>query len=438
MKKLKIVTIGGGSSYTPELVEGFINRHKDLPVSELWLVDVESGREKLEIVGNLAKRMVDEAGIDMQIHLSLDRRAALLDADFVTTQMRVGQLKARILDERIPISHGMIGQETNGAGGMFKAFRTIPVILDIVKDMEELCPEAWLINFTNPAGMVTEAVLRYTNFERVIGLCNVPFDMKHSFASILDVAPEEITMELSGVNHHVFVTDVFHKGKTVMSTILDKYVSDSEETLAMKNFDALSYSPDFLRGLGAIPCPYHNYYYFTQEQLAKNLKEFEAGTVRGEVVAKLEAELFELYKDQDLKVKPKQLEQRGGAHYSDAACSLIDSIYNDRKDIQYVNVRNNGAVSNLPLNSAVEIACVITGNGPQPITVGPLNPKINGTIQTIKSFEQMTIEAAVTGNVDLAITALSSNPLCPSDRLAGIVVRELLEAHRDYLPQFKR
>ena len=174
MKKdgIKIVTIGGGSSYTPELVEGFIKRYNELPVRELWLVDVEAGKHKLEIVGELAKRMVEKAGVPMEIHLTLDRREALKDADFVTTQLRVGLLDARIKDERIPLSHGLIGQETNGAGGMFKALRTIPVILDIDKDMAELCPNAFLINFTNPAGMVTEALLRYGKNKKVIGLCN--------------------------------------------------------------------------------------------------------------------------------------------------------------------------------------------------------------------------------------------------------------------------
>ena len=162
MKKgIKIVTIGGGSSYTPELVEGFIKRYEELPVRELWLVDIEAGKEKLEIVGNLAKRMVEKAGVPMKINLTLDRREALKDADFVTTQLRVGLLDARIKDESIPLKHGVIGQETNGAGGMLKALRTIPVILDIEKDIAELCPDAWLINFTNPAGMVTEAVIKY-------------------------------------------------------------------------------------------------------------------------------------------------------------------------------------------------------------------------------------------------------------------------------------
>lgn len=437
-KSIKVVTIGGGSSYTPELVEGFIKRYEQCPIRELWLVDIEEGREKLEIVGALAKRMVEEVGVPMEIHLTLNRREALVDADFVTTQMRIGLLPARVKDERIPLSHGMIGQETNGAGGMFKALRTIPVILDIVKDIKELCPNAWLINFTNPAGMVTEAVLRYTDFKKVIGLCNVPIGMVDGIAKIMNVEIDRVRMEISGLNHHIFATDVFIDGMSVIDEVVEKYANvDPKDTLAMKNFNALPFSPAFIRGLHCIPCPYHNYYFFTKEQLEKELEEYKEGHVRAEVVSAVEKELFELYKDLNLKVKPKQLEQRGGAHYSDAACNLIASIYSNKEDIQYVNVRNNGAISNLPNESAVEIACVITADGPKPIAVGELKPQINGTIQTIKTFERLVCEAAVTGNRDIAIAALNMNPLVPSDELANIVFDELLEAHRKYLPNFK-
>lgn len=437
MDGIKIVTIGGGSSYTPELVEGFIKRYDKLPVRELWLVDIEEGRHKLEIVGALAQRMVEKAGLPMKVILSYDRREALKDADYVTTQMRVGLLDARIKDERIPLSHGIIGQETNGAAGMFKAFRTIPVILDIVKDMEELCPNAWMINFTNPAGIITEAVIRYTNFKKVIGLCNVPVNMVNGFARLLKVDPDRVTMEISGLNHHIFATDIFVDGKSVLDEILEIYQHiDAEDAISMKNFSTLPFSEGFIRGLDCIPCPYHNYYFFTKEQLSEELEEFKEGRVRGEVVKKVEDELFELYKDQNLDVKPKQLEQRGGARYSDAACNLICSLYNDTGDIQYVDVRNNGAVSNLPADSAVEIACVITGGGPKPVAVGELKPQINGTIQTIKTFERLVCEAAVTGNRDLAVTALNMNPLCPSDNVANVVVDELMEAHKKYLPQF--
>lgn len=436
---IKIVTIGGGSSYTPELVEGFIKRYDTLPVKELWLVDIEEGREKLEIVGALAKRMVKKAGIPMDIILSYDRREALKGATFVTTQMRVGRLPARILDERIPLSHGIIGQETNGAGGMFKAFRTIPVILDIIKDMEELCPDAWLINFTNPTGIITEAILKYTNFKKAIGLCNVPVNMVDGFAKMLDAKEEDVTMEIQGVNHFIFATDVFVKGESKFDELLEKYAHLTEEdTIQMKNFVSLPYSPSFIKGLKAIPCPYHNYYFFTKEQLEEELEQFKTGTVRGEVVYKTEEELFELYAKEELQEKPEQLSIRGGAKYSDAACNLIQSIYNNTGDIQYVNIQNNGAIADIPSDSAVEVACRITSDGPKPIATGNLKLQISGYVQMIKAFEKMVAEAAMTGDRDLAVAALNLNPLCPSDAIANVVVDGLIEAHKDYLPQFKK
>lgn len=438
-ESVKIVTIGGGSSYTPELVEGFINRYDTLPIKELCLVDIPEGKEKLETVGALAQRMVKKAGLPMKVTLSYDRREALKGADFVTTQMRIGRLPARILDERIPISHGMIGQETNGAGGMFKAFRTIPVILDIVKDIQEICPDAWLINFTNPAGMVTEAIYRYTDFKRAIGLCNVPVNMVSGFAKMLNAKEEDVTMEIQGVNHFIFATDVFVNGVSRFDELLDRYANLKEEdTIQMKNFVSLPYSPSFIKGLKAIPCPYHNYYFYTKEQLEEEQEQFKTSTVRGEVVSKTEDELFELYGHEELAVKPKQLEMRGGAKYSDAACNLIQSIYNNTGDIQYVDVRNNGAIADLPMDSAVEVACRITADGPKPVATGALKLPISGYVHMMKSFERLVCEAAVTGDRDLAVTALNINPLCPSDALANIVVDELIEAHKEYLPQFTK
>ncbi|MER2256742.1 MAG: 6-phospho-beta-glucosidase, partial [Priestia megaterium] len=222
MKKgIKIVTIGGGSSYTPELIEGFIKRYDELPVRELWLVDVEEGKEKLEIVGDLAKRMVKKSGLPIDVHLTLDRREALKDADFVTTQFRVGLLDARAKDERIPLKYGVLGQETNGPGGLFKGLRTIPVILDICRDIEELCPEAWLINFTNPAGMVTEAVLRYSNIKKIVGLCNVPIGMEMGIAKLLDVDHSRIRIDFAGLNHMVYGLDVYVDGVSVKDQVID-------------------------------------------------------------------------------------------------------------------------------------------------------------------------------------------------------------------------
>ena len=431
---IKIVTIGGGSSYTPELVEGFIKRHKELPVKELWLVDIEEGKHKLEIVGNLSKRMVKKAGVDMEVNLTLDRREALKDADFVTTQLRVGLLDARIKDERIPLSHGVIGQETNGAGGLFKALRTVPVVLDIIKDIEELCPNAWLVNFTNPTGVISEAVFKYTNFRRYIGLCNVPIGVKKGMADILEVERDRVEMDFAGLNHMVYALNVRLDGKDITKEAIEKFVTSS---LTMQNIKDIPLNADFVRALGVIPCPYHKYYYKHKEMLEEELEGFKYGKTRGETVKALEDDLFELYKDENLAVKPPQLEKRGGAYYSDAACNLINSIYNDKKDIQVVNTLNNGAIRDFREDSAAEMSCVITKEGPKPLSVGYLPVAVSGLVTEIKSFEILAAKAAVEGDYNAALQALCINPLIPSDDLAKTILDEMMEAHKEYLPQFK-
>ncbi|MBC1606319.1 6-phospho-beta-glucosidase [Listeria welshimeri] len=434
-KGIKIATIGGGSSYTPELIEGFIKRQDELPVRELWLVDVEAGREKLEIVGNLATRMVKKAGVNMEVHLTLDREEALKDADFVTTQLRVGLLDARVKDERIPNSYGVVGQETNGPGGMFKGLRTIPVILDICKDMERLCPDAWLINFANPAGMVTEAVLRYSNQKKVVGLCNGPIGIERNIAETLGVDVSEIYVEFVGLNHMVFAKTVYHNGKDVTKDVVFKMTED-EAGSSLKNINATGWDKTFLRTLNMIPIDYLRYYWQTKQQLEDQARAYAEHGTRAEVVKKVEAELFELYKQEELAEKPKQLEQRGGAYYSEAACNLINSIYNDKRDIQIVNTRNNGAILDIDPDSAVETNCVITRQGPIPLASGRLPIAINGIIQEIKTFERLTAEAAVTGDYDKALLAMTINPLTPSESVAREMLDELLEAHKEYLPNF--
>ncbi len=432
---IKVVTIGGGSSYTPELIEGFIKRYHELPVRELWLVDIEEGREKLEVIGALARRMVEEAGIPMEIRLTLDRREALVGADFVTTQLRVGLLEARIKDERIPLSHRVLGQETNGAGGFFKGLRTIPVILEIIEDIEKLCPQAWLINFTNPAGMITEAVLRHTDFKRFIGLCNVPLGMHMGLSQLMDVKPERLRMDFAGLNHMVFGLNFYLDGRDIRKETMDA-LQRPDAHISMANIMAEPWDPDFVRGLDVMPCPYLRYYWKHGDMLEKDLRNFENNGTRAEVVKELERELFELYRDPSLKTKPKQLEERGGAYYSDAACELISSIYNDRGDIQVVNTFNRGAVTNLPYDCAVEVSSVITKEGPRPLSVGELPEEVIGIVRQIKTFERLTGDAAVSGDRIKALTALNINPLIPSDRVGRIILEEMLISHREYLPKF--
>ncbi|CCO11725.2 6-phospho-beta-glucosidase [Carnobacterium maltaromaticum] len=438
MKKgLKIVTIGGGSSYTPELVEGFIKRYEELPLTELWLVDVEAGEEKQNIVGEMAKRMFKAAGIDCEVHLTLDRKSALKDADFVTTQLRVGQLDARILDERIPLSHGMIGQETNGAGGIFKALRTVPVILDIVEDMKVLCPNAWLVNFANPAGMVTEAVLRYGKWDKVVGLCNIPVNAEVEEAEILGRKQEELFFQFAGINHLHWHTVVDNQGKDLTDELIAKmYGKDADGKSIVANIKDNNLIFEQVENLHMVPCPYHMYYYMTDEMLKDELEDFKNNGTRAEKVKAIEKELFELYKDPELDHKPQQLAERGGARYSDAACNIINSIYNDKRLIMTVSTKNNGTVTDLPADSAVEVTCMITGNGPVPFQFGGFAPAERGLLQLMKAMEELTIEAAVTGDYGTLLQAFTTNPLITSGNEGKQVMDELLEAHKQYLPQF--
>lgn len=434
-KQIKIVTIGGGSSYTPELIEGFIKRKDELPIKEIWLVDIEEGKEKLEIVGNLAKRMVKEAGLPWEVHLTLNRREALKDADFVSTQLRVGLLDARVKDERIPLSHGLLGQETNGAGGMFKAFRTIPVILGIVEDMKELCPNAWLINFTNPAGMVTEAVAKYGNYEKVVGLCNVPIMHTIKESEMLNKKPEELFFHFAGLNHFHWHRVYDKAGHEVTKDIMNLLFSEDNNVVA--NIKDIPFIEEQIRELGMLPCAYHKYYYLQDDMLKKELEEFKTNTTRAEVVKKVEEELFELYKNPELKEKPEQLSRRGGAHYSDAACEIISSIYNDKRSVMVVSTKNNGALLDLPHDCIVEVSSYITASGPKPISFGKFNAAARGYIQLMKAMEEVAIEAAVTGDYGTALQAFTTNPLVPGGAIAKKVLNEMLVAHKEYLPLFK-
>ncbi|MEW9677676.1 6-phospho-beta-glucosidase [Lentibacillus sp. L22] len=433
---VKIVTIGGGSSYTPELMEGFINRYEELPIREIWLVDIEDGKEKLDIVAKMAQRMWDASPYDVKVHTTLDRRKALKDADFVTTQFRVGLLNARVKDERIPLSYGMTGQETNGAGGIFKAFRTIPVILNIVEDMKELCPNAWLINFTNPSGMVTDAIIRYGKWEKVIGLCNVPVGAMMAEPELIGKTLDELIYSFAGLNHFHWHRVKDLQGNDVTSEIIDKMYGNDSGIPA--NIHDTPFFIEQLKQMNMIPCGYHRYYYRYEEMLQHMLEEYNDPNVgtRAQQVKQTEAELFELYKDPNLNYKPEQLSKRGGAHYSDAACETITSIYANKNTHMVVSTKNNGAVPDLAPDDVVEVSAYIGAAGARPIAFGSLQPAEKGWLQLMKNMELCVEEAAVTGDYGLALQAFTINPLIPSGETAKRVLDELLIAHKKYLPQF--
>ena len=431
---LKLAIIGGGSSYTPELIEGVLKRREFLPITEIHLVDIAEGHEKLDIIHALAIRMVQKVGANIEIKASTDRREAIKDADFVMTQFRVGGLKARASDERIPLKYDVIGQETTGPGGFAKALRTIPVVLDICRDIEELAPNAWMLNFTNPAGLVSEAVNKHSNVKS-IGLCNVPVSMRMMIAEIMECQAEELQLEFAGLNHLVWVLKVWLNGEDITEIVIEK-VGDGAN-FSMKNIFEEPWDPDFLRALGAIPCPYHRYFYQMDAMLQEEKESAEDKGTRAEQVMKTEASLFKLYKDVNLDVKPKELEERGGAYYSDASLNLVDAIYNNRNGIHVVNVPNNGAINSLPNDAVIECSAVVGSWGAKPLAVGDLSPNVKGLLHQVKAYEELAIEAAVYGDYDKALMALSNNPLVPDIKRAKAILDDILRENSEYLPQFK-
>lgn len=435
MSGLKIVVIGGGSSYTPELIEGLLNRYHEMPVASLWLVDIEEGKEKVEIIAGLARRMIAKAGLTIEVVATLDRESALRDADFVCSQFRAGCLDARISDERISLKYGLIGQETNGLGGFANACRTIPIALEIAADMERLCPDAWLLNFTNPSGMVTEAILRHSRI-KAVGLCNVPVIMQKGITTLLQCADEkEVVMQVAGLNHFIFVRQILHKGKEWLPEVIAE-INAGRDPLVPRNIPPFRWPSHLLQGLGMIPCAYLRYYYMKDDLLRQELAEAGGEGTRGEVVKQLEKILFDQYRDPHLAVKPKALEGRGGQYYSEAACELMNAIYNDKRIIMHVNTCNNGAINGLPDDCAVEVSSLITASGPLPLNVAPFPEDTLRLLQLMKSFERLTIEAALTGNRHTAWRALMLNPLIVSGEKLELALDEVIAENRQWLPAF--
>ncbi|WP_312740341.1 6-phospho-beta-glucosidase [Cedecea neteri] len=432
---MKITVVGGGSSYTPELIEGLILRHAALPMTELALVDVEAGRQKVEIIAALARRMFDSKGLEqVKVTVHYEPDAAIAGSSFVLTQLRVGQLPARAADERLGLSHELLGQETTGVGGFAKALRTIPVMLDIAKRVEHLAPNAWIINFTNPAGIVTEAVSRYSS-AKIVGLCNVPVTMHHTIADMLQLPYDKVTLRFAGLNHMVWVHEVIADGRDATAEVIEM-LCDGEQ-LSMNNIKAIPWPPALLRALKAIPCPYHRYFWQTRTMLKDELADAAGGKgTRAEQVMKVEAELFELYANPQLDKKPEQLSQRGGSFYSEVALELIDALHNNLGKQMVVNTANNGAIQGLPDDAVIETNCVIDALGAHPLAFGKLPPLMNGLTQQVKDFERLTIEAAVHGDKQQALLALIANPLVADVNIAQTLLDEVLASNKAWLPQF--
>lgn len=425
MKKLKAAIIGAGSTYTPELMEGFITRQEELPFTEFALMDIDEKR--LAVVGELARRQLVGGGFKGEFILTADLDRTLDGADFVFGQVRVGKMAARIRDEKIPLKYGCLGQETTGAGGFMKALRTVPVIMDVAERMKRLAADdAWLINFSNPSGIIAQAVLDHTE-TKMIGLCNCAINMVKDIEDTLESKAFEY--EYVGLNHLSWITSVIRHNETenLVAALSGKTGA------AMKNVPEIEYDPALLQAIPYIPSSYLSYFYARNEQLEKCR---QAERTRGEICLELEATLLAQYANPQLYTKPAELEQRGGALYSTAAVSAADAIYNNSGAIHVVATRNHGAVPFMDDGDVVEVKCRMDHNGPAPLPVKVYNDYVVGLMRAVKAYEKLTVRAAITGDRAAALAALMAHPLIGDYEKAKPMLDEMLNANKDYLPAF--
>jgi 6-phospho-beta-glucosidase len=435
---VKLAVVGGGSTYTPELIEGIARRSDRLPVDELVLLDIDP--ERLEIVGGLAGRMLDRLGWGGKLTLTGDADAAVDGASFVLIQLRVGGQAARLVDETLPPKFGTIGQETTGAGGFAKALRTVPIVLDLAERVRRrAAADAWIVDFTNPVGIVTQALL--DEGHRAIGLCNVAIGFQRRFAERFGVEPERVELEHVGLNHLSWIRKVIVDGVDRLPEILDAGADEIAKEVGAP--------AEMARLTRSIPSYYLKYYYRFADVLDE---QRNGGEPRAGQVMDIEFELLTMYRNPNLAEKPKLLERRGGAFYSEAAAQLIASLHDGRGDVQVVDVKNGWgsgdsrsragsspdvlALPGLPPSAVVEVPARITRDGAQPLPQAPLEPGMRGLVQAVKAYEELAIAAARTGDRGTALRALMANPLVGDWSIAEPLLDALLDANRAHLPGF--
>ncbi|MGH2380627.1 MAG: 6-phospho-beta-glucosidase [Candidatus Limnocylindria bacterium] len=419
---IKVAVIGGGSTYTPELVEGLANRRARLPIDELVLHDVDA--ERRGIVGGLADRMLRRMAWDGQLSLTGDAVAALDGADFVLFQLRIGGQAARLMDETLPLQFGTIGQETTGAGGLAKALRTVPIVLELAElARRHAASSAWIIDFTNPVGIVTQALVDQGH--RALGLCNVAISLQRRLAGRLGVTPDALVLDHVGINHLSWITAARVDGVDRLPELLARHGPSIASDLKLPI--------ERLREMGAVPSYYLRYYYAFDAVLA----EQRAGYRRAEEVMELERRLLEMYADPALDTKPALLNDRGGAFYSEAAAQLLASLHDGAGDVQVVDVRNDGAVPDLPAEEVVEVPARIDRDGAHPLAQPPMGAEMVALVRAAKEYERIAIRAALSGTRADARLALEANPLV-GPRIGNVapLLDALLEANREHLPQF--
>lgn len=430
---LKVAVIGGGSTYTPELFQGFLNLADEFPLDELWLMDIDQAR--LSIVGDFIMRIAAAQNAQFKIILTTDLSEAVQNASYVITQTRVGRMDARRNDEYLGKRHGLIGQETTGVGGMANALRTIPAILDVAHEMEKNAPGALLINFANPAGLVTEAVFRHAPGVEVVGVCNVAIGVKLEVLNHLnrflnaEIPPHQAEVKCLGLNHltwfNGFEVNSQDYWPQIMEMLLDEMRAEEDPLFDIQTMQRLNMFPNY----------YLRYYYYTDNIIAS---QADWPPSRAEEVAEIEADLLGKFQERSRTTLPEEMMKRGGAHYSTVAAQLLNAKHNDLNQTQVLNVRHNGSVTGWNKDWVLEMPCKVSAKGIEPLPADPLPPVCAGLIAQVKAFELLTVKAAVDGDRDAAYQALLAHPLGPSADKIQAVLDDMLISNRDYLPKFFR
>ncbi|MFD7547514.1 6-phospho-beta-glucosidase [Streptomyces sp. NPDC059578] len=418
---MKLTVVGGGSTYTPELIDGFARLRDTLPVSELVLVDPAADR--LELIGGLARRIFAKLGHPGTITTTDDLDAGVADADAVLLQLRVGGQAARNNDETWPLTCGCIGQETTGAGGLAKALRTVPVVLDIAERVRRTNPNAWIIDFTNPVGIVTRALLSAGH--KAVGLCNVAIGFQRRFADHLGVAPSEVHLDHVGLNHLTWETGV-RLGGPQGEDVLPKLLAEHGDTIA----SSLSLPRSLLDRLGVVPSYYLRYFYAHDEVV----RELRTKPSRAAEVAAMERELLEMYGDPALDEKPALLAKRGGAFYSEAAVDLAAALLGGGgSPYQVVNTLNRGTLPFLPDDAVIEVQAEVGPEGPRPLAVPKLDPLYAGLVANVTAYEDLALDAALRGGRDRVFRTLLAHPLIGQVEYADKLTDELIAHNREHL-----
>ena len=416
---MKLAVIGGGSTYTPELVDGVARLSDDVKVDELVLIDPDEAR--LSVVGPVSSRIMRAYGHPARLTWTTSLDDGLDGAGAVLLQLRVGGQAARQRDETWPLEYGCIGQETTGAGGFAKALRTVPVVLDIAeRARRRAVTGAWIIDFTNPVGIVTRALLDVGH--RAVGLCNVAIGFQRSFAALLGVDPAQVSLDHVGLNHLTWERAAMVDGTDRLPELLAAHGPEITEKTGQP--------PGVMAELGVVPSYYLRYFYCHDAVVAEQRRR----VTRAEEVARLERELLAMYADPALDRKPELLGERGGAFYSEAAVALLVSLVTDRRDTQVVNVRNAGTLPFLPDEAVIEVPSVIGADGASPVPVAPLDPRLSGLVGHVSAYEELAVEAALRGGRERVADALLAHPLIGQYDLASQLAVRLLAENRAFLP----